>query len=266
MNVFFRELKAYQKSTFIWIASLCTLVVVFLLMFPAFTKDVEATRAIMANLPLAVRNALDISLQNFFTVYGFFAYLLTFASLAGAVQAMNIGVGIISKEDSGKTVDFLLTKPISRIKVVTNKILAAVFILLLTNLIFILVALSTAAMVSVSSFDAGLLLLIALTLLFVQLFFLAFGILLSVLIPKIKSTISVSLPVVFGFFVIGMLGAVIGNDNVRYICPFKFYDSNYIIDHSAYDIKFLIIEAVFILLAITASYVIYLRKDIRAVS
>ena len=77
MNVFFRELKAYRTSTFAWIVSLCALVVVFLLMLPAFTKDVDAARAIIANLPLAVRNALDISLQNFFTVYGFLLiYLL----------------------------------------------------------------------------------------------------------------------------------------------------------------------------------------------
>jgi len=266
MNVFFREFKAYRKSTLIWILSLCTLVVVFLLMYPAFTKDVDVTRELMAGLPLAVRSALDISLQNFFTIYGFFAYLFTFISLAGAVQAMNLGVGIVSKEDSGKTVDFLLTKPISRANVITGKLLAAVSLLLITNLFFGLASFITARLMSAANFDSRLFLLIIVVLFLIQMLFLALGLLMSVIIHKIKLPIVVSLPTVFSFFIVGMLGAIIGNDNVKYICPFKFYDFNYIINHGYYDAKFLIIEAIFVLLSIIFSYVLYIKKDIRAVS
>ena len=266
MNVFFRELKACRKSTIIWIVSLCSLVVIFLLMYPAFTSDVSKTRALMANLPVSIRNALDISLQSFFTIYGFFAYLFTFISLAGAVQAMNLGVGLISKEDSGKTVDFLLSKPISRFKVFMSKILAATSLLIVTNVIFSAVSYVTARFVSTDELDTGLFLLILATLFLIQIIFLALGVLVSMIISKIKSPISVSLPAVFSFFIIGMFGSIIGNDNVRFICPFKFYDLNYVINNNAYEIKFLVIEVIFVVIAIMTSYVIYLRKDIRAVS
>lgn len=266
MNIFRHEIMAYRKSTLIWTASLCVLVTVFLLMFPAFTKDVEATQKILSNLPQAVRDALDISLKNFFTVYGFFGYLFTFVSLAGAVQAMNLGVGMISKEDGGKTADFLLTKPISRSSVVTAKLLASITLLVYTNIAFSLVALAIARIVAVGDFNVVTFLLISTTLLLVQMVFLALGFLFSVTIPKIKSVISVSLPTVFTFFIIGMLGSIIGNDNVRYITPFKFFDLNYVISNNSYELKYLLIEIIFVALAITASYVVYIKKDIRAVS
>lgn len=266
MNIFLRELKAYRKSTAIWIVSLTVLVVVFLSMFPAFTGDVDVSRKILEKFPIAVRKALDISFQNFFSIYGFYAYLFTFVTLSGAVQAMNLGVGVISKEDSGKTADFLLTKPISRSEVITSKLFAVICLLLITNLVFSLVALIAANTVSTVTFDYKIFMLISATLLFIQIFFIAFGVLFSVVIPKVKSAISVSLPSVFTFFVIGMLGSIIGNENVRYITPFKFFNSDYIISHSAYEAKYLIIEAAFVVVTIAASYVIYIKKDVRAAS
>ncbi|MDP3446221.1 MAG: ABC transporter permease subunit [Ignavibacteria bacterium] len=266
MNIFLREIKAYRGSTLVWILSLCTLATMFLFMFPAFSKDVDATRAIMANLPAAVRDALDISLANFFTIYGFFAYIFTFATLAGAVQAMNLGVGIMSKEDSVKTVDFLLTKPISRFKVFVSKFLASFGLILITNFIFSSVSYSVASIVSMDGLDIQIFSLILASFFLIQLFFLALGILISMLINKIRSPITVTLPTVFGFFIIGMLGSIIGNDNVRYICPFKFYDLNYVINKGAYEMNYLYVELVVVFIAIIASYLIYSRKDIKAAS
>lgn len=266
MNVFFHELRSYRKSVLIWAVSLSFLLIVFMGMFPAFTQDVDATRKILASFPEAIRKAFDMSLEHFFTIYGFQAYLLTFIALAGAVQAMNLSVGIMSKEESGKTADFILSKPISRTKVLTNKILAALCLIIFTNVVFCAVSLSAATVVSKDGFEAGIYMLICLTLFLIQLFFLAFGFLLGVLIPKIKSVVSVSLPAVFAFFVIGMLGEVLGNEEARLICPFKFFDSNYIIEHGAYEVKYLLIELCFIILAIIATYIIFIKKDIRAAS
>lgn len=264
MNIFIHELKSYRKSTLIWMISLSTIVVVFLMMFTAFTKDVETSRSILSHLPPAIRSAFDISMQNFFTIYGFFAYLFTFVGLAGAVQAMNLGISVISKEDSGKTVDFLLTKPISRTRIITSKLLAVLSLLSATNVVFSAIALATAKFVSTAAFSSKTFLMISGILLLIQLFFMALGVLMSVMIPKIKSTITVALPTVFTFFVIGTLGAIIGNDNVRYISPFKFYDANYVISHNSYELKFLVIEAIFIIIAVVASYAIYIKKDIKA--
>ena len=186
MNIFWREIKTYRKSVLIWAISLSILVVVFLIMYPAFTSDVEMTRKILASFPVAVRDAIGLSLENFFTIYGFFSYLLTFIVLAGAIQAMGLGVGVLSKEDSGKTADFLLTKPISRFKVLTSKIFAVICLIIFTNIIFDSVALITAKLVSTGNLDIKIFLMLSAILLLVQFMFLALGLFMSVIVPKIK--------------------------------------------------------------------------------
>lgn len=266
MNIFLHELKAYRKSTIIWAVALSALVVIFIAMYPAFNKDIISTKRVLQQLPPAFRDALNISLKNFFTVLGFYAYLLNFAVLAGAVQAMNIGTGIISKEDAGKTADFLLSKPVTRSKVMVNKILAALTTLVITNLVFVTVSVIAAKAVSTTSFSLNILLMLALSLFFVQLIFLSLGTFLSVTLKRIKSVISVSLPTVFAFYVVSFIGSILNNQDIRFVTPFRYFDTDFIISHGHYDLKFLIIEAIIIVIAITTSFIIYLKKDIRAAS
>lgn len=264
MNVFLHELRTYRKSTIIWIVSLCGIILMFMSLYPAFTQDVEATKEVLAGFPEALRAALNISLANFFTIYGFYGYLLGFAILTGAVQAMNLGTGVISKEVALKTADFLLSKPITRTRVVTAKLGAALTSLVITNIVFIAVSYFVALSVAKESFDAQTFLVMTSTLFLVQLMFLALGALFSVFIPKIKSVISVSLPTVFGFYIVGMIGEVLENESFRYITPFKYYDITYMIEHAGLEGRFLAIEAAFVVVAIALCYVIYLKKDVRA--
>lgn len=264
MNVFRRELNAYKSSTITWTVSLSMTMLTFMVLYPAFTSDVEATRAIMSNLPEAVRVALNISLSAFFTIYGFFGYLLGLVILAASIQAMNLGVGVISKEVAGKTADFLLTKPIARNTIVTAKLGAALVMLVATNVVFIAVAFFTASSVSTEPIDAPTFFLMASTMLLVQLMFFALGALFSVIIPKVKSVVSVTLPTVFAFFIIGAIGDVVGADEIRYFSPFRFYDTNYIIENVRLESLYLTIEAVFVVVAIALSYAIFIKKDVRS--
>lgn len=90
------------------------------------------------------------------------------------------------------------------------------------------------------------------------------GVIVSVVFPKIKSVISVSLATVFGFFIISMFDSVIEDEMLRYITPFKYFDTVYIISNGAYETPFIILGIVFIIVSISASYFIYSRKDIHA--
>lgn len=264
MNVFLREIRAYTRSTLIWTASLSVLVVVFMSLFAGFTKDVQATKELLANLPQAVRVAFNIQLGNFFTVYGFYGYLLGFASVAGAIMAMNLGTGVIAKEVSGKTADFLLSKPITRPKVISAKLAAALVAIVFTSAVFALVSYAAALAVSSGPISASKFFLEALTFFLIQLVFLALGALFAVLIPKVKSVVSVTLPTVFGLYIIGTLGEVIGQQKVRYISPFRYFDTSYIITKSGLEARYLAVEAVVIIAALVAVYLIYVKKDVRA--
>lgn len=55
-------------------------------------------------------------------------------------------------------------------------------------------------------------------------------------------------------------------DKVRYISPFKYFDLAYIIKNASYEATYLVASAVIVATAIIASFIIYIRKDIHAVS
>ncbi|MFZ3373533.1 MAG: ABC transporter permease, partial [Desulfitobacteriaceae bacterium] len=70
---------------------------------------------------------------------------------------------------------------------------------------------------------------------------------------------------VFGFFILNLLDSVIGNKATRYLIPFLYYDSAYIIKNASYETSFVVLEIVFVVAAIGASYLIYSEKDIHTV-
>ena len=84
----------------------------------------------------------------------------------------------------------------------------------------------------------------------------------SVIFPKIKSVISVSLGIVFAFFMIGMISSGTDDQVLRYFTPFNYFDSFYIMDHSAYETSFIFVGAMIIIAAIVTSYIVYRKKDL----
>ena len=265
MNIFRHELRAYRKSTIIWTISLIMIVALFMSFYSSFAKDAEEFTKIMEGYPEAIRNLLGVNLINFFTILGFYSFLLTFITLCGAIQAMNLGTSIVSKEVREKTADFLLTKPVTRTAVMTAKLLAAFSSLVITNITYIAAASFILFQVKTDDFSVKLFMMLSLTIFFVQLLFLAIGIFISVMVPKIKSVLTVSLSTVFAFYFLGMFSSTTGEEAKRYLSPFKYFDTVYIIEHSSYEATFLITGAVIMILLIAASYYIYVKKDIHSV-
>lgn len=265
MNMFLHELKAYRKSTIIWTIALVALVVLFLSMFPSFSREAEEFKKLLEGYPEALRRALGLAVENIGSILGFYSYVFLYISLVGAIQAMNLGTSIVSKEVRDKTADFLLTKPVTRTKIMTSKLLAAVTSLVITNVVYLGAATMMASLVETKEYSTKVFLLLSLTLFFLQLIFLALGIIVSVVVPKIKSVLPISLGTVFAFFIIGALASTTGDDALRYISPFKYFDFAYIVQNSRYETSYMMVAIGFIALAIAASYSIYAKRDIHAV-
>jgi ABC-2 type transport system permease protein len=265
MNMFLHELKAYRKSTLIWSFAMIAFAFLYLMMFSSISLDIAGMKKVLEGYPLGVRKALGLSIESFTTILGIYSFVFGYILLCGAIQAMNFGTSVVSKEMRDKTADFLLTKPVSRIQILTAKLLGVLVSLVITNIIYITITVIIALIINYKGVNVKIFIMISITLLFVQLIFMSLGVIVSVIFPKIKSVIAVSLCTVFSFFVINMFGSVIGDKAVRYITPFKFYDIAYITKNASYEAPFVIIEIVFVIIAIAASYVIYFKKDIHAV-
>ncbi|MDF2858368.1 MAG: transporter permease [Neobacillus sp.] len=264
MNIFLHELKSYRRSIILWACSMTFLAVVYIFLFKGLEHDIESFKFFLDNMPAMIKKGFNILVDSISTLEGFYSFVFSFVILCGAIQAMNLGTAMVTKEIRDKTVDFLMTKPVSRMNIMTSKLMAAFFVLLITNIIYLGLTILTAVAV-VEAFHLKIFFMISLTMFFVQLIFMALGTLISVIAGKIKSVISVSLSTVFGFYILGSLGSFLGEEKVRYFSPFRYFDAAYIMKHAAYETSFVVIGIAFLIVAITSSYLVYLKKDIHAV-
>lgn len=267
MNIYLNELKSLRKSAIIWVGSMFALALLFLSIYPTVADDAADFKLLLTNYPASIREMLGINLDYITSLVGFYSMIFSFIILCGAIQAMNLGVSILSREVRERTADFLLVKPVSRSVIISAKLLAAFTIILFTNIVYFAFTMTTANIVKTEDYNNKTFFLINLTMLFVQFIFLAIGLVISVFFRKIKTVLPISLGVVFGIYIAGALLAT-GKDgkSLRFLSPFQYFDLTYIIKHSGYETGYLVLSAVIVVVCIAVSYVVYNRKDIHAVS
>lgn len=264
MNIFRFELRQGWKSAVIWALSLAAVAALYISIFPSVSEQTAASD-VVKGFPEAFRKAFNIT-DDYLSVFpSVYAVILSILTLAGAVQAMNLGVGIISKEVRDKTADFLLTKPIGRFSVQAQKLLAAIVLLLFTDLILLSITWGLIVVIITDPFPFETFLTSTSVLLLLQAFFLSLGYLLGSVLPKVKTVIAVSLPVVFGFYVLGLLDTVIGEDKIKYLTPFKLFNINELTVGKGYEGESLAYLGVLVGIFVITSFVVYRRRDIHTV-
>ncbi|MFC7373428.1 ABC transporter permease subunit [Fictibacillus iocasae] len=262
--MFFHEWRSIRKSTAIWSAALVAVTILFLSMFPSISRDAEAFQRLLSGYPKEVLQAFGLQLEMITSFLGFYSYMFTYVMLIGAIQAMNLGAGIVAKEVSGKTSEFLLSKPVSRFDILRAKWRAVVLSIAVTNMVFVSAAYLMALAVA-EKLDVKVFLLMSLSNVFVQLFFAVLGFFLAVSMNRIKSVLTLSLSTVMAFFLLSMIGSVLGEDAVRYVTPFQYFDFVYVIQHASYEWGYLVVEAVFFCTMLVASFYVFSKKDVHSV-
>lgn len=262
MNIYVYELRTLRKSTSIWGASIVGLTALMLSMYPTFVADAEQFMQLLSSLPTEVLQAFGVQLESLFSIIGYYSYIFTYIVLCGAIQAMNLGLSFLSKETREKTADFLLAKPITRMQIVTAKLCAAITSLLITQVVYLISSILIVSFITSEEYDRGIFLLILISFSIIQCIFFAIGCLLSVILPKIKSVLPVSLAIVFGFYIIGLFSASIVDDGLRAFTPFKYFEPSSMIKNGSYESTYLLLSLSIIVIAVALSYYIYQKKDI----
>lgn len=260
MNVFIQELKQYRNSTIVWIIALIAVAALYISIFPSISQSAGVSD-IYRNFPEAFKKTFGITENTLSAFSGLYALVLNLVLLTGAVQAMNLGTGITSKEVRERTADFLLTRPLSRVSVMRQKLLTVFLLILVTDLLFMAADWALIQALIDDPFQFRTFLTSTSSLFLVQVFFVSFGFLLGSVLPRIKSVIAVSLPAVFGFYIVGLFDTLVG-EKIKYMTPFKFFDVNMLTAGGGYEPGILIYLAVLSIAALIASFVVYKKKDI----
>ena len=266
MNIFRQEFKMHWRSVLTWSVAQAAMIFVYVSMFTAIGQDAELMNQMMSKFPKELLTAFGMTGLDLSTVLGFFSFVFLFVQLLLAIQAANNGFALVSVEEREWTADFLLTKPVTRTQILTSKLLAVLAGLTITNVIvwiscFVFLSLFKGDM----AFETKPLLLLLLSIVVFQLFFLAVGLVISLLVKRVRSVTPYAMGLGFGMYVLSVFGDMLGDSVLEKITPFKHFDPGYIIQNGAYNAPLVLISVAAIVICLAASYALYARRDIPAV-
>lgn len=264
MNIYKHEFKTKINSVISWSAATALFIIIYMSFFSSIAIDSELLNETLAGMPEEFLMAFGMNNIDMSTVFGFYGLVFTLVQLLIAIQAANYGFGLVSVEETDMTADFLLAKPVSRPKILTNKLLAAMTGLLITNVVVWVATFAALNMFSGGRpYDQQALILLLVSVPLFQLVFLTAGVLISLLVKRVRSVTPYTMALVFGMYVLNAFGGMLGEDTIELITPFRHFDPNYILNNAEFELPLMLLSVAFIIIAIIGSYRLYTRRNIQ---
>ena len=114
MNLFLREMKKNRTSFLIWLILMILVNAMMLTSFGSVAEMAENTEAMLSQYPKEFVEAMNLDILKMTNILHFYAsrtFLLV--TILGSVYAIMLTSNIISKEESDKTIEFLISKPMT---------------------------------------------------------------------------------------------------------------------------------------------------------
>jgi len=262
MNILIRELKANLKSLIIWSVITILFTVVGFSKFSAYFNNPEMS-AILDDFPPAMVEALSLKAFNLTTVTGFFGIMFAYYGLLLSVAAVMWGSDIISKEERDKTVEFALTLPVTRQRLVTAKIITALIncigLALITTGIMLVMAQNYQPDGEFYSFMS----LGMLALFIMQMIFLAVGIFLGCALKQYRRAGSIAVSLLLATYFLSIISSLNKDlDFLKYFSPFKYFDPVKILHESKMDMLFVGLAVAIIAVCLVGGYLAYSKRDL----
>ena len=137
MNLFLREMKKNRTSFLIWLILMILVNAMMLTSFGSVAEMAENTEAMLSQYPKEFVEAMNLDILKMTNILHFYAsrtFLLV--TILGSVYAIMLTSNIISKEESDKTIEFLISKPISRVSIISSKLSCSVVYITMFNFLF----------------------------------------------------------------------------------------------------------------------------------
>lgn len=260
MTLVKHELKQGKTSFLIWTASIGFLLAICVFLFPEMKGQMESVNDMFGSMG-SFTEAFGMDRLNFGTLIGFYAVECgNIMGLGGAFYAAFCAVSILSKEEKEKTAEFLLTHPVSRARIITEKLIALFIQITAMNIIIYALAIGSIAAVGEDiPWKEITLLHLAYYLLQTELAGICFGI--SAFLRK--GSIGVGLGLAAMMYFLNLIANIAdAAEFLKYITPFGYCEGADIIADGKLDGTMVAIGAVIGIAGIVIAYLEYTKKDI----
>lgn len=260
MSVYRHELRQSRTAFWIWTGVIGALLAVCVFLYPEMKGEMDAVGELFASMG-SFTAAFGMDKLNFGTLLGYYAIECgNVLGLGGAFYAAITAAALLSKEEAGRTADFLFSHPISRRRVLGEKLLALFTRISAMNLVIL--ALSTGSMLAVGEaipWRELLLLHLAYYCLQLEIAGLCFG--LSAFLRR--GSVGAGLGVAVLFYFLNLIANITDAAAfLKYLTPYGYCDGAEISAKLALDGPKLAIGAAFCALGLLAAFRHYGKKDL----
>ncbi|MBR6507877.1 MAG: ABC transporter permease subunit [Clostridia bacterium] len=261
MTVFLHELKQNRLSVMIWSAVIAFMLGVSIMIYPEMSSQMGDFSDMFANMG-AFSDAFGMDQINFGEFMGYFGVECgNVLGLGGPIFAAITAVSVLAKEEKNKTAEFLLAHPISRGRIITEKLFSVITQIIVLNISVMAVSCIAAAVIGESpEWGKIALIFLAYFLLDLEVAFICFG--LSAFLRR--GGFAVSLGITMAFYFMNILANITDEIKfLKYITPYGYTDSGYIIKNGALDFKYMWVGLFLAAAGIITAYTVYTKKDIK---
>ncbi len=260
MTIFKQEIKTQKLAIIIWSLSIGLLVAACVLMYPDMESQMDGVNDMFSSMG-DFTAAFGMDQLNFGTLIGFYAVEGgNMLGIGGAFFAAIIGITALMKEERDRTAEFLLTHPVSRVRVISEKLLSTFAIIIILNIIVLLCSISSIKMIDEEMFWKELMLFhLAYLLMQFEIAGICFGI--SAFIKKAGIGIGIGIA---GLMYLLNIVANISEDAkfLKYVTPFGYTEGSDIINNKDINMDYLIPGMIIMIICIVIGFVKYNKKDI----
>lgn len=262
MNMYWREMAANRKELIIWSVCLCLLVASGMVKYAAYAGSGQSAQ-LLTGLPPSLKALLGLGSFDPTTIRGYFALLFLYIELATATHAALLGSHIIAKEEQDKTTEFLMVKPVGRSAILTAKLGAAFTNVVMLNLITWGSSLILVHHYSQSNPISREISLFMLSMLLVQMIFLALGTALAAGLPHAKSAGSAAVGILLFGYVISRITSMTPALNVlNVLSPFQYFSDANIVNGQGLRLPVIVWTTALLAVLVLSTYRAYQSRDL----
>ena len=265
MNIFLKELKSYRKSLIFWSIGVFLMVLSGMNKYANLYSTQQSMNDVMKDMPKSLQAIMGVGSLDLSKASGYYGMLFIYLLLMATIHAAMLGAGIIAKEERDKTSEFLFVKPVSRIKVITAKLLAALFNIITFNLVTLASSIALMAKYSKGEKVNRDIIILMVGMFILQLLFMVMGSAISSFKKKSKKAASLSAGVLLLTFILSV--AIDLNErikNLKYLSPFKYFEAKHVMYGGGFEPIFVVISLILIAAFTSITYIFYQKRDLNS--
>ena len=259
-----KELKNNLGSFIIWTSILLVLFLIVFLVYPSIVNsgNMSLMDEMLNIFPEDILKAFNMDLASIDTAFGWlktegFVFVLLITGIYSGI----LGSNILLKEENDKTIEYLNSLPITRNKIIINKIICSFIYIFF--MIFILGLFNFICLNLSGTFDKKLFFLLSITPLFSSIVIYSLCLFLSTFTHKTNKTLGVSIGIVFISYFLLILSEI--NEKVewlKYISIFSLADIRNVIVNININSLTMVLSFVITLSFIILTFIKYNKKEL----